>query len=220
MCIHHLGSDHGDNDLVAADDAALGGFGEGELVRDGVVDFRRVHRIDEPGVAFAVAVEHVIMAGRGGEEEALADGQVLVGEGEAEVDACAARGLVRFVEEREVEGVAALHPSGDDVRGLVGVEDELHAREGRGEEGGDLRAVGGDRKIQVARAQDDFVAAGFHAGVGTDAERGEGGPRKRRQACFNSRIRRHRVLRSGFIRHRAVGARRGVPGSTLVPTVG
>ena len=32
--IHHLGSDHGDDDLVAADDAAPGGFGEGELVRD------------------------------------------------------------------------------------------------------------------------------------------------------------------------------------------
>ena len=33
--IHHLRSDHGDDDLVAADDAAPGGFGEGELVRDG-----------------------------------------------------------------------------------------------------------------------------------------------------------------------------------------
>ena len=67
--IHHLGSDHGD-DLVAADDAAPGGFGEGELVRDGAVDFRRVHRIDEPGVAFPVAVAHVVMARRGREEEA------------------------------------------------------------------------------------------------------------------------------------------------------
>ena len=51
------------------------------------------------------------------------------------------------------------------------------ACERRGEEGADLRSVGGDGKIQVARAQDDFVAAGFHGGVGTDAERGEGGPR-------------------------------------------
>ena len=32
--IHHLRSDHGDDDFVAADDAAPGGFGEGELVRD------------------------------------------------------------------------------------------------------------------------------------------------------------------------------------------
>ena len=39
--IHHLRSDHGDDDLAAADDAAPGGFGEGELVRDGDVDFRR-----------------------------------------------------------------------------------------------------------------------------------------------------------------------------------
>ena len=53
-----------------------GGFGKGELVRDGAVDFRRVHRIDEPGVAFPVAVAHLVMAGRGCEEEALADGPV------------------------------------------------------------------------------------------------------------------------------------------------
>jgi len=32
--IHHPGSDHGDDDFVSADDAAPGGFGEGELVRD------------------------------------------------------------------------------------------------------------------------------------------------------------------------------------------
>ena len=101
--IHHPGSDHGDDDLVSVDDAAPSGFGGGELVRDRAVDFRRVHRIDEPGVAFPVAVAHVVMAGRGREEEALADGQVLVGEGEAEVDAFAACGLVCFVEEGEVE---------------------------------------------------------------------------------------------------------------------
>ena len=41
------------------------------------------------------------MAGRGREAEALADGQVFVGEGE--VDACAARGLGCFVEEGEGE---------------------------------------------------------------------------------------------------------------------
>ena len=34
MRIHHRGSNHGDDDLVAADDAAPGGFGEGEPVRD------------------------------------------------------------------------------------------------------------------------------------------------------------------------------------------
>ena len=34
---HRRGSDHGDDDFVAADDAAPGGFGEGEMVRDGAV---------------------------------------------------------------------------------------------------------------------------------------------------------------------------------------
>ena len=34
MHIHHPGSNHGDDDRVSADDAAPGGFGEGELVRD------------------------------------------------------------------------------------------------------------------------------------------------------------------------------------------
>ena len=69
------------------------------------------------------------------------------------------------------------HLGGDDVRGLVGGEDELHAGEWRVEKGADLRAVGGDGKIEVARTQDQFVAAGFHARVGADAERGDGGPR-------------------------------------------
>ena len=32
--IHHLRCDHGNDELIAADDAAPGGFGEGELVRD------------------------------------------------------------------------------------------------------------------------------------------------------------------------------------------
>ena len=67
--IHHRGSDHGDDHSVTADDAAPGGFGEGKLVCDGAADFRRVHQIDEPGVAFPVAVAHVVMAGRGCEEE-------------------------------------------------------------------------------------------------------------------------------------------------------
>ena len=39
-----------------ADEAAAGGFGEGELVGDGAVDFRRIHGIDEPGVALPVAL--------------------------------------------------------------------------------------------------------------------------------------------------------------------
>jgi len=119
---HHLRSDHGDDNLVPPDDAAPGGFGEGELVRDEAADFRGVHRIAEPGVAFPVAVAHVVMARRGREEEALAAGQVFVGEGKAKVDACAAGGLVCFVEEGEVEGVAALHPGGDDGRGLCTVK--------------------------------------------------------------------------------------------------
>ena len=52
---HHAGSDDGDDDLVVADDAAPGGFGEGEPVRLRAVDCRLVHREDELGVAFLVA---------------------------------------------------------------------------------------------------------------------------------------------------------------------
>ena len=33
VVIHHAGCDHGDNDPAAADEAAAGGFGDGELVR-------------------------------------------------------------------------------------------------------------------------------------------------------------------------------------------
>ncbi len=176
VVIHHVRSDHGDDDPVVADEAAAGGFGEGELVRDGAVDFRRIHGIDEPGVALLVAFAEVVMARGGGEEEALPDGEIFVAEGKAEVDAFAPGGLVGFVEDGEVEGLAALHPRRDDVGGLVGGEDELHAVELGGEKCTDLRAIGGDGEIEVAGAQDDFVAVRFHGGVGADAEMRERGP--------------------------------------------
>ena len=81
VVIHHVRSDHGDDDPVLADDAAAGGFGEGELVRDGAVDFRRIHGMDEPGVDLPVAFAEVVMTRGGGEEEALPDGEIFVAEG-------------------------------------------------------------------------------------------------------------------------------------------
>ena len=93
VVIHHAGSDHGDDDPVVADEAAAGGFGEGELVGDGAVDFRRIHGIDEPGVAFPVAPAEVVMARGGGEEEPLFDPQMPITEGKAEVDAFAPGGM-------------------------------------------------------------------------------------------------------------------------------
>ena len=99
VVIHHAGSDHGDDDPVVADEAAAGGCGEGELVGDGAVDFRRIHGEDEP------------------------------------------------------------HP------GVAGGEKLAHPRAG-----------GGDGKVEVAGAQDDFVAPRFHGGVGADAEMRQRGP--------------------------------------------
>ena len=176
VVIHHAGSDHGDDDPVVADDAAAGGFGEGELVGDGAVDFRRIHGIDEPGVAFPVAPAEVVMARGGGEEEPLPDGEIFVAEGKAEVDAFAPGGLVGLVEDCKAEGLARLHARGDFVRRLVSGEDDLHAVELGGEKCTDLRAVGGDREVEVAGAQDDFVAVRFHGGVGADAQMRERGP--------------------------------------------
>lgn len=176
VVIHHAGSDDGDDDPVVADDTAAGGFGEGELVRDGAVDFRRIHGIDEPGVALPVAFAEVVMARGGGEEEPLFDREIFVAEGKAEVDAFAPGGLVGFVEDGEVEGLARLHPCRDDVCRLVGGEGELHAVELGGEECTDLRTFGGDGEIEVAGAQDDFIAVRFHGGVGADAQVRERGP--------------------------------------------
>ena len=176
VVIHQAGSDHGDDDPVVADEAAAGGFGEGELVRDGAVDFRRIHGIDEPGVALSVALAEVVMARGGGEEEPLPDGEIPVAEGKAEVDAFAPGGLVGFVEDREVEGRARLHARGDDVRRLVGGEDEPHPGVARAEKLAHPRAVGGDGEIEVAGAQDDFVASGLHGGVGADAQMRQRGP--------------------------------------------
>ena len=63
------------------------------------------------------------------------------------------------------------------MRRLVSGEDKLHAVEPGGEKCADLRAVGGDRKIEIGRANDDLVAVRLHGGIGADAEMYEGLPR-------------------------------------------
>ena len=67
-----------------------------------------------------VASAEIVMARGGGEEEPLSDGEIFVAEGKAEVDAFAPGGLVRFVEDGEVEGLAQLHPRRDNVGRLQG----------------------------------------------------------------------------------------------------
>ena len=62
-----------------------------------------------------------------GEEESLFDRKIFVAQRKAEVDTFAPGGLVRFVEDGEVECVALLHSRGDDMRRLISREDDLHA---------------------------------------------------------------------------------------------
>jgi len=90
---HHFGSDNGDDDLVTADDSPAGGFGKGQAVGLLAIDGGIVHGKQQPGFAFAVAVVRVVMARRGGEEQAFADGKILVVEGQGEVAAFASGGL-------------------------------------------------------------------------------------------------------------------------------
>jgi hypothetical protein len=92
------------------------------------------------------------------------------------VDAFASGGLVRFVEDGEIERIASLHSRRDDRRRLVSGEDELHAVEPSGEKCADLRAVGGDREIEIGRANDKLVAVRLHGRIGADAEMREGRP--------------------------------------------
>ena len=114
---------------------------------------------------FAVTQEMVIdHAGsdHGDDDPVVADDAAADGFGEGE--------LVRFVEDGEVEGFARLHARGDDVRRLVGGKDEPHPGVAGGEKLAHPRAVGGDGKVEVAGAQDDFVAPRLHGGIGADAQ--------------------------------------------------
>jgi hypothetical protein len=149
LLVHHGRSYDGDDDLVAANDAATGGCGEGQFVSDRTIDFRRIHRIDEPSVTFLVVLANVVMARCGGEEETFPDWKMFVAQRKAEVDTFAPGGLVRFVEDGELERIASLHSRGDDTRRLVSGEDKLHTIELGGEKCANVRAVGGDGKIQV-----------------------------------------------------------------------
>src|SRR5206468_8776516 len=112
------------------------------------------------------------------EEKAFPDREIFVVQRKAEVDAFASSGLVRFVEDGEVERIAFLHPGGDDVRRLVSGEDKLHAVEFGGEKCADMNAVGGHRKIEIGRANDKLVALRLHGWIGADAEVREGLPRR------------------------------------------
>ena len=126
---------------------------------------------------FPVAPAEVVMARGGGEEEPLFDSQMPITQGEAEVDAFAPGGLVRFVEDGEVERIASLHPGDDDMRRLVSGENELHAVELRGEKCANVGAVGGDGKIEIGRANDKLIAVRLNGRIGADAEVREGLPR-------------------------------------------
>ncbi len=178
VVVHHAGSNDGDDHAVVADDATVGGFRKGELVCERAVNLWRIHGIDEPGVAFLVALAEVVMARSGGEEEPLFDREVCVFQRKAEVDAFAPGGLVGLVEDREVEGFARLHRGGDDVGGLIGGKDELHAVELGSEKLTHLRAVGGDGEVEFAGAQNDFIAPCFDGWVGADAQVGQHRPRR------------------------------------------
>src|SRR5674476_1372703 len=73
------------------------------------IDGGIVHGKQQPGLAFAVAVVRVVMARRGGEEQAFADGKILVVEGKGEVAAFASGGFVRFIEHGQIKRLARRH---------------------------------------------------------------------------------------------------------------
>ena len=87
--------------------------------------------------------------------------------------AFAASGLVRLVEHGEVERLARFHCRGDDLRRLVGGEDDLRAVEGRrGIRERCALSVVTWKSRSVGRRQ--AVAACLHGRVGADAEMREG----------------------------------------------
>ena len=113
------------------------------------------------------------MPRRGSEEEALADGQARVVEREGVVASVAPGGLVRFVEDAEVESLVRLHRFADDVCRLVGGKDNLRAGEGRVEKFVHAGGVGRYLGIEVGLRRGDGIRAFLHRRVGADAEIGE-----------------------------------------------
>jgi len=177
---HHFGSDDGDDDFVIADDAPAGGFGKGQAVGLRAIDGGIVHGKQQPGLAFAVAVVRVVMSWRGGEEQAFADGKILVVEGKGEVPALASGGFVRFIEHGQIKplpwraiGSIGLQCVAYDGRGLVGGENHFHAGKGQVQKTPHARGVGGDFKVEVGLLRGERVKAFLHGRVGADAEIGE-----------------------------------------------
>ena len=101
---------------------------------DWAVSSRLIHRVDERLVALLVLLPHIVVAGRGGQEDPLRNWEIPVLQSEAKLRAFASGGLVGFVEDGEIEGV---HPSAcfaDNMRRLIGREDNLNTIAGRRKE--------------------------------------------------------------------------------------
>src|SRR5450759_2337448 len=91
---------------------------------DTTVYLRPVHRINQRVVAFLIFLANVVMARRSGEEQPLADRQIFIRQGKAELGSAATGGFVRFVEDGQIERLlltihTSEHSFCHDVRRLV-----------------------------------------------------------------------------------------------------
>jgi hypothetical protein len=111
------------------------------------------------------------VARRGGEEQALADGEILVVEREGEVAALASGGLVRFIEDAEVESFALAQRWLDGLPyGLVSGEDDSHSGERCVEKLAHAMAVGRDLEVEFGLRRGDGVEIICDGAVGTNTE--------------------------------------------------
>ena len=84
-------------------------------------------------------------------------------------------GLVRFVEDGQVERLARLQSRADDLRRLVGGEDDFRAGEGSVEKVAHARGIGGDLEVEVRLRRGNRIQSVLHGRVGADAEISESG---------------------------------------------
>ena len=114
------------------------------------------------------------MPWRGSDEEALCYRKLLVIQRKDVVPSLASGGLMRFVEDTQVEGFSLLHRITDDGGRLIGAEDYLRSLERGIEESADVFGIRRDLEIEIRLRSADGIRIPFDRRIGTDAEVGEG----------------------------------------------
>lgn len=156
-----------DDHPEVADDAPGDRLRIRELVGDRTEDRLVRHRVDQAGAGALFILGD--RQRRSGHEQTFVDAQRwMVEHCEAVAPACFARGLVRLIEDAEVERVPLGQAGSEGGGACIGAEDQQLISSGA-ERGGDLRRLCGDLHRQLVQEVVRFLYRG-HALVAADAQ--------------------------------------------------